>query len=63
MKELRAKTGMSRREFYETFGVPERTLQNWEEGKRKPPEYVVKLLKMAVEKYLEEKENFIMKKY
>lgn len=50
-KSLRAKTGMSRRAFYEEFGVPERTLQSWEEGDRTPPAYVVKMLQKQVDDY------------
>ena len=34
IKELRAQTGMSQKEFAEHFDVNIRTLQGWERGKR-----------------------------
>lgn len=51
IKDLRTKTGMSRRAFYEEFGIPERTLQAWEEGDRTPPAYVAKMLEKQVTDY------------
>lgn len=63
IKELRIKTGLSRKAFCEEFKIPVRTVEDWEAGRRNPPEYVKSLLEMAVEKYLNEKENVIMKKY
>lgn len=44
VKELRAKTGMSQKAFAEYFGIPIRTVQDWEQGNRKPPSYVVEML-------------------
>ena len=38
--ELRDRTGMTRREFCEYFEIPYRTLQDWELGNRKMPEYL-----------------------
>ena len=40
IKELRESTGMSRTEFSEHTGIPVRTLEDWEAGRRTPPEYV-----------------------
>ena len=37
--EMRKKTGMNRREFAEYFGIPYRTVQDWELGNRKMTEY------------------------
>ena len=36
---------MSQREFAEHFGLPIRTLQDWEQGRRKPPTYVLEMIK------------------
>ena len=36
IKELRERTGMSRKEF--------RTLEDWEAGRRTPPEYIPRLI-------------------
>ena len=44
IKELREQTGMNRREFSEYTKIPVRTLEDWEAGKRRPPEYVLRLL-------------------
>lgn len=44
LKELREQTGLSQTEFAEYFGISVRTLQEWEQGRRKPPDYLVSLL-------------------
>ena len=44
IKELREQTGMNRRQFSEYTKIPVRTLEDWEAGKRTPPEYVPRLL-------------------
>ena len=40
IKELRESTGMNRKEFCEYFGIPYRTVTEWERGTRKMPDYV-----------------------
>ena len=49
--ELRKRTGMNRREFAEYFGIPYRTLQDWELGNRNMPDYLLRLMayKVAIE--------------
>lgn len=47
--ELRKATGMNRREFCEYYGIPYRTVQDWEAGKRTMPEYVLRLMKYKAE--------------
>ena len=44
IKELRESTGMSRKQFSEHTGIPVRTLEDWEAGRRKPPEYIPRLI-------------------
>ena len=44
IKELRESIGMNRRAFSEYTGIPIRTLEDWEAGRRTPPEYVPRLL-------------------
>ena len=44
IKELRENSGMSRKEFSEHTGIPVRTLEDWEAGRRTPPEYIPRLL-------------------
>lgn len=51
-KAIREESGMSRNEFSAWLGVPYRTMQEWELGRRKMPEYVLRLIayKVANEK-------------
>lgn len=44
IKELRSRMEMSQRQFSEHFEIPIRTIQCWEIGQRKPPDYIPKLL-------------------
>ena len=44
LKKLRENTGMNRREFAEYFGIPYRTVQVWELGNRKMPDYLLRLM-------------------
>ena len=40
--ELRESTGMTRKEFCEYFEIPYRTVQDWELGNRKMPDYLLR---------------------
>ena len=44
IKKLREGTGMSRKVFSEHTGIPVRTLEDWEAGRRTPPEYLPRLI-------------------
>lgn len=46
--ELRKGTGMNRKEFAEYFEIPYRTVQDWELGNRKMPEYLFRLMAYKV---------------
>ena len=48
-KELRERSGMTRTQFAEYFGIPYRTIQNWELGLRECPEYLLKLIKFRLD--------------
>ena len=50
IKELRLSARMTQREFAGYFNIPLRTIENWETGKRNPPEYVVELIRYKIEK-------------
>ena len=43
-KMVRAESGMNRKEFAEWFGIPYRTMQEWELGRRAMPQYVLDLI-------------------
>lgn len=49
IKKLRESTHMSQAQFANYFGIPESTLKKWEQGTRKPPEYVVSMTKQILE--------------
>lgn len=49
IKEIRESTGMNKKEFAEYFGIPYRTLQDWELGNRKAPEYVYSMIAKIIE--------------
>lgn len=44
IKELRDSVGLTRKEFSEHIGIPVRTLEDWEAGRRTPPEYIPRLI-------------------
>ena len=48
IKELRKKTGLSQSKFSAKFGIPVRTLQQWEQGISAPPEYMVRMMAYIV---------------
>lgn len=54
IKELRDLLNVSRAEFSRRYGIPSRTLEDWEKGKRTPPPYIITLLERVV---TEDKQN------
>ena len=50
IKELRTASGMAQKAFAEYFGIPIDTLQNWEQGRRQCPEYLLKLIEYKLQK-------------
>lgn len=44
IRTLREKTGMTRKEFSNHTGIPVRTLEDWEAGRRTPPGYIPRLI-------------------
>lgn len=48
IKEMRKHLNVSRAEFSRRYNIPIRTLEDWENEKRTPPEYVISLLERAV---------------
>ena len=50
---LREETGMNQREFAEYFGIPYRTMKDWELGNRQMPEYLLRpmMYKVKMEGY------------
>ena len=48
IKRLRESTGMNRKEFCEYFGIPYRTVSEWERDGRHAPDYVLRLLEYYI---------------
>ena len=48
---MRKESGMTQLQFCDYFGIPRRTLEEWERGTRKPAEYLIRLIayKLTVE--------------
>ena len=42
--ELRESVGENRSEFSKHTGIPVRTIEDWEAGRRTPPEYIPRLI-------------------
>ena len=48
IKEIRNASGLSRSDFAAKYGIPIRTLEDWEAERRKCPSYLINLLDRAV---------------
>lgn len=46
--DIRAAAGLSRAAFSREYGIPIRTIEDWEAGRRVPPDYLVRLIAFAV---------------
>lgn len=59
IKYLRLLTGMKREDFANYLHIPLGTVRDWEQGKRKMPEYVYELIeyKVSRELTLKDEEN------
>ena len=44
IKDVRIKHGLTQKQLSDITGIPERTIQNWEGGQRKCPEYVERMV-------------------
>lgn len=57
LKNIRADLELNRKQFSEYMDIPLRTLEEWEAGRRKMPDYVLRLILYysKMEKILEDK--------
>ena len=44
IRRLREQTGMTRKDFSIHIGIPLRTIEDWEAGRRRLPEYIPRLI-------------------
>ncbi len=48
IKKIRLQMGLSQTEFAKKFTIPLSTLAHWEQGVRKPPDYVIQMIKTII---------------
>ena len=63
IREMRSKLGITQGEFAARYNIPFRTIQNWETGSRKPPEYIIDLLERKVKEDLINRKTIVLPKY
>ncbi len=63
IREMRTELGDTQSEFAERYHIPFRTIQNWEAGVRKPPEYIMYFLELQVKKDLINRRTFVLPEY
>ena len=63
IREMRAQLGDTQSEFSARYHIPFRTVQNWETGMRKPPEYVSDLLEQRIKEDLTNRKTLSLPKY
>lgn len=49
IKDIRLSTGLSQKEFAQKYHISIKSLQNWEQDRRTPPESTVYMLRKIVE--------------
>jgi len=59
IKKLRKELGMTQQGFAERYGIPKRTVENWESGKSAPVDWAMGLLQRVVREDIEERERRI----
>ncbi len=63
IREMRTQLGDTQSEFAMRYSIPFRTVQNWEAGVRKPPEYIINLLKGRTQADLVNRRTATLPKY
>lgn len=63
IKTLRSKLGYTQTEFSKRYNISFRTIQNWENGVRIPPKYIINFLNEKVNKDLINSKTYVLPKY
>ncbi len=63
IREMRSRLGDTQGEFAARYNIPFRTIQNWETGLRRPPEYIMSLLESRVSEDLVNRKTAVLPKY
>lgn len=61
-KMIREQSGMNRKDFSDWLGIPYRTMQEWELGRRVMPDYVLRLIAYKVFNEIKLKEENVSEK-
>lgn len=56
IKEKRKAAGLTQQQMADLFGIPKRTIENWEGGSRKTPDWAERLIIEKLEQIAAEKE-------
>ena len=63
IREMRTRLGDTQSEFAARYHIPFRTIQNWENGMRKPPQYILDLLENRIREDLVNRKTNTLPKY
>ena len=63
IREMRTRLGDTQSEFAARYNIPVRTVQNWETGMRRPPEYITALLESRIKTDLVNRKTAVLPKY
>ena len=63
LRDMRMRLGETQSEFAARYQIPFRTVQNWESGVRKPPEYIVRMLEHCVNSDLINRKTRVLPSY
>lgn len=63
IREMRSRLGETQSEFAARYHIPFRTVQNWETGLRKPPEYIMRLLESRIREDLVNRKTAVLPQY
>lgn len=63
IREMRIRLGDTQSEFAARYNIPFRTVQNWETGMRRPPEYITALLESRIKTDLVNRKTAVLPKY
>ncbi len=63
IREMRTRLGDTQSEFAARYNIPFRTVQNWETGMRRPPEYITALLESRIKTDLVNRKTAVLPKY
>ncbi len=63
IREMRTRLGDTQSEFAARYNIPFRTVQNWETGLRRPPEYIMTLLEYRIREDLVNRKTAVLPTY